>query len=169
LLVTSVMAARSHERGIAAGRGFTLVEMVTVLTIIAIGAAVAMPSLRAALVGQRVRAAATDLTTSLLLARSEAIKRSDPVRVEPRTAEDWNSGWRVVGVTDGDQVDRKDALGDGVQVTRAPGAIVYERHGRLTDPGLVRVEITDTVSTGRNRCVTVDPSGLPRLATGSCP
>ena len=151
-----------------AALGFTLVELLSVITIIAIGAALAMPSLRAALVSQRVRAASTDLVSSLLIARSEAIKRSDLVRVEPRSGDDWSNGWRVVGVTDGDQIDRKDALGEGAYVSRAPTSIVYERHGRLTMPGIVRIELVDTVSSARNRCVVVDPAGLPRLVTGSC-
>lgn len=165
-------AVVGHERRrarVARPGGFTLIELLTVITIIAIGAAIAMPSLRAALVAQRVRAAATDLASSLLLARSEAIKRSDLVRVEPRTGDDWSTGWRVVGVTAGDQIDRKDALGEGAYVSRAPASIEYERHGRLTTTGIVRVEIVDAVSGTRNRCISVDPAGLPRLANGSCP
>jgi type IV fimbrial biogenesis protein FimT len=149
--------------------GFTVVELLTFITIFAIGAAIAMPSLRAALVGQRVRAASTDLVSSLLIARSEAIKRSDLVRVEPRSGDDWSDGWRVVGVADGDQIDRKDALGDGAYVSRAPVSIVYERHGRLTTPGIVRIELVDSTSSTRNRCVSIDPAGLPRVVTGSCP
>ena len=155
--------------GTSRAAGFTLPELLAVIAIVAIGALIAMPSLRDALVAQRVRAAATDLTSSLLLARSEAIKRRGQVRVEPRTVDDWTTGWQVVGVADGDQIDRKDHLGEGVQVGRAPGGIVYERNGRLTSPGLVRVEIADPDSALRTRCVTIDPSGLPRLATGLCP
>jgi type IV fimbrial biogenesis protein FimT len=166
-----VMRAASHD--VASPRrsahGFTLVELLTVITIIGIGAAIAMPSLRAALVAQRVRAASTDLASSLLLARSEAIKRSDQVRIEPRSGDDWSNGWRVVGVGAGDQIDIKDALGDGVYVSRAPASIVYERHGRLTSAGIVRFELVDSVSSTRNRCISVDPAGLPRLVIGSCP
>lgn len=162
-------APRTAVSARSAAGGFTLVELLTVITIIAIGSAIAMPSLRAALVAQRVRGASTDLMSSLLLARSEAIKRSDLVRVEPRSGDDWSNGWRVVGVAAGDQIDIKDALGDGAYVSRAPASIVYERHGRLTTVGIVRIELTDSVSSTRNRCVAVDPAGLPRLVAGSCP
>ena len=96
-------------------RGFTLVELVTVVTIVAIGAIVAMPSLSEALRVQRLRSAATDLSSSLLIARSEAIKRGTQISVAPQVGTDWTSGWRVTGVSEGDQIDRKDALGEGVK------------------------------------------------------
>src|SRR3982751_1056370 len=148
--------------------GFTLVELVVVLAIVAIGAVVAPPSLVNALPVQRAPAATSDLTSALLLARSEAIKRRDQVRIAPQSGTDWTTGWRVVGVTSGDQLDRKDALGEGVQVARAPATVVYERTGRLTTPGLVRVQVSD-VAHAAPRCITIDPSGLPRLAMGACP
>lgn len=153
-----------HRRG----SGFTLVELLVVVTIVALGAVIAMPSLTGTLRIQRVRAAATDLTSSLLIARSEAIKRRDQVRIAPQGGIDWATGWRVVGVTTGDQVERKDAPGEGVQVTRAPASVVYDRNGRLTTPGLLRLELADAGRQGV-RCVTVDPSGLPRQSLGACP
>lgn len=153
-----------------AQRGFTLVELVTVLVIVALGAMVAMPSLSQALITQRLRAAATDLTSSLMLARSEAIKRNGSVQLVPLTGAAWTSGWRVTGVDSGDQIDRKDKVGDGVLVSRAPAAITYERTGRLTTPGVVRLQFSDTAGTAdRTSCITIDPSGLPRQAHGACP
>jgi type IV fimbrial biogenesis protein FimT len=148
-------------------RGFTLVELVTVVTLVGIGAALAMPSLSDAMRIQRTRAAATDLTSALLVARSEAIKRHGQVQIVPQSGVDWTTGWRVSGVTAGDQIDRKDALGEGVQVSRAPATIVYERTGRLATPGLVRLQVSDVHANAR--CVTIDPSGLPRQTLGACP
>lgn len=151
-------------------RGFTLIELVTVVTIVGIGAIVAMPSLSEAMRVQRLRAAATDLTSSLLVARSEAIKRGTPVSVAPQSGGDWTTGWRVTGVDEGDQIDRKDAPGEGVQVAGGPGSVVYERTGRLTTPGVVRMQFSDAAQVSeRTRCVTIDPSGLPKLAIGACP
>jgi type IV fimbrial biogenesis protein FimT len=147
--------------------GFTLVEMMVVLTMIAIGAALVVPSLNNALVRQRIRATATDMMSTLLLARSEAIKRNAQVSVAPRT-DAWTGGWDVTGVAEGDTIERKDALGGGVLVTRAPDALVFNGNGRLSTPGVVRFELVTETSSLLSRCITVDPAGLPRLADGSC-
>jgi hypothetical protein len=52
----------------------------------------------------------------------------------------------------------------------APAAIVYERTGRLSVAGTTQVEFRDgeTGSTVEPRCVSIDPSGLPRLEIGPC-
>lgn len=151
-------------------RGFTAVEALTVLAVIAVLAAIALPSLANVLASQRLRAAGTDLMSSLLLARSEAIKRNGQVEVAPRSAGDWKSGWRVITVATAEQVDRKEALGVRVDVSLAPARIVYERNGRLMVAGVTQVEFRDSEQRAgvHARCVTIDPSGLPRVALGDC-
>jgi type IV fimbrial biogenesis protein FimT len=149
-------------------RGFTLVEMAVVVVIIAIVAAVAMPSLDAALTNQRLRNAATDLVSALLLARSEAIKRGVEVQVAPLTPGDWKSGWRVVTTVDNEQVERTESLGHWVDVAYAPDVIAYQRSGRLAGAGVSRIELRPWKGTAPARCIWIDPSGLPRLTVTSC-
>lgn len=98
------------------------------MAVLGILLAIALPSLASVLASQRLRAAGTDLMSSLLLARSEAIKRNAQVEVVPRTGGEWKSGWRVVAVTTNEQVDRKEALGVRVDVSLAPASIVYQRN-----------------------------------------
>jgi type IV fimbrial biogenesis protein FimT len=151
-------------------RGFTLAEMMVVLVIVAILAAVAMPNLSSALANQRLRAAATDLVSAILLARSEAITRGVQVRVAPLAVGDWKSGWRVVATATGEQVEKTEALGHWVEVSLAPETISYERNGRLSVAGSTRVEFRDSAGAAgvASRCVTIDPSGMPRLVASSC-
>ncbi|MEO6565550.1 MAG: GspH/FimT family pseudopilin [Casimicrobiaceae bacterium] len=150
--------------------GFTLVEALVVVVIVAIMAAVAMPNLSSALATQRLRAAGTDLVSTLLLARSEAIKRGAQVQVAPVAAGDWKSGWRVVATGTGEQVEKTEALGHWVEVGLAPATITFERNGRLSVIGSTRVEFRDIAgATGvASRCVTIDPSGMPRLVASGC-
>jgi type IV fimbrial biogenesis protein FimT len=147
--------------------GFTLVELVVVLVMIGLGAALVLPAMRNVLVQQRVRASATDMMSSLLLARSEAIKRNAQVTVTPRTI--WSNGWDVTGVATGDTIDRKTALGDGVVFSSGPDVLVYNGNGRLSTPGVVRFAIEAVTSSQVRRCITIDPAGLPRMFDGSCP
>ena len=61
--------------------GFTLVELMVTLTVLAILVGVALPSFRDMILNNRRTAIVNDLVSSLLLARSEAIKRGQPVSV----------------------------------------------------------------------------------------
>ena len=56
--------------------GFTLVEMLTVLTIVGILAMTAAPSFSPLIASKRAEAAATDLYIALVTARGEATKRN---------------------------------------------------------------------------------------------
>lgn len=163
-----VVAPARHVPRLQAG--VTLIEVLTVIGIVAILAAAAFPSMTTMLVAQRLRSAGTDLMSSLLIARSEAIKRGSPVRLAPITGTDWSAGWIAKATATGDQIDRRGAPGYRVQVTRAPAAIIYERTGRLSAAGVTRIQLSDIDgNTGAPaRCVTIDPSGLPRLSVGAC-
>ncbi|HVE50172.1 MAG TPA: GspH/FimT family protein [Casimicrobiaceae bacterium] len=150
-------------------RGFTLVEMAVVMVVVALLAAVATPSLVEVLVNQRLRAAGSDLVSSLYLARSEAIKRNANVTVQPATGAGWVEGW-VVLADDGAQLDRKTPAGNRVAVTRAPGTIVFTPSGRIDPLGRARVEFSDAAGHPgiSSRCVTVETTGLPRLEARPC-
>lgn len=74
-------------------RGFTIVELMITVAIAAILAGVAFPSFQYTIANSQVRTAATDVHMSLLLARSEAIKRNSDVVIERGAA--WKDGWDV--------------------------------------------------------------------------
>ena len=151
-------------------RGFTAVELVIVIAIVAVAAALALPDLSNLLVNQRLRSAGTDLMSSLIVARSEAIKRNGPVEVRPASGADWTQGWVVKATASNEQLDKKNPLGPSVDVSFAPASIVYQHNGRLTSAAPNKVQFKDsrTGSTLSPRCLVIDPSGLPKLTVGAC-
>jgi type IV fimbrial biogenesis protein FimT len=79
-------------------RGFTLIEMMVSLSVIAILLMVVTPSLAAFVSTSRTRAAQSELMSSLSLARSEAAKRGKTVYVSattPVVGNEFGGGWTV--------------------------------------------------------------------------
>ncbi len=88
-------------------RGFTLVELVVTVALVAILTSLAIPSFTEVLRQWRRDSATRELSTSLQLARSEAVKSSRSLVVCPSTdgtacaaSTEWSTGW-VVFVDDG--------------------------------------------------------------------
>lgn len=73
-------------------KGFTLVESLIVITIMAILAAIAVPGMRMAQANSRVKSAASDISAVMADARSQAAgrQRSISLTAEP---DGWNKGW----------------------------------------------------------------------------
>jgi type IV fimbrial biogenesis protein FimT len=144
--------------------------MMTVVMVVALLSILALPNLGTVVQNNRLRTAGTDLMSSVLLARSEAIKRNGQVQILPSSGSDWTSGWRVQVVATGDQLDKKNNIGSQVRVTGAPASIVYEHSGRLATPGTSQVQFQDPENRtyAQSRCLAIDSSGLPRLSVGSC-
>ena len=69
-----------------ASAGFTLQEMLVVMAIMGIVAAMAVPSFRDFAIQRSIAAQITDLTSAMRLARSEAIKRGREVSMCPTGA-----------------------------------------------------------------------------------
>ena len=63
-------------------RGFTLIEVIVVVAIGAIIAAVAVPNIRTFMERYQTKGAARDVMSALQQARSEAVRRARPVAVE---------------------------------------------------------------------------------------
>jgi type IV fimbrial biogenesis protein FimT len=143
--------------------GFTLIELMITITVGAVLLAVGMPSFRDFVAGQRVKTAGYDLSTALLMARSEAIKRNANVTVEPKSATNWVSGWSVLfgGAVINDQVPYT-----GLTITRGStdtDTITFARTGRPTS------RASFTIAGGASvRCVQLDLTGLPSTKNGAC-
>lgn len=144
-------------------RGFTIIELLTVMVVVAILATIGAPSLREMMIKGRVRTASSDLYSSLVFTRSEAIKRNATVTLAPVTPNDWSSGWTVkVGTT---TLETKDAPPLGVTWAGTPPAsIVFGGNGRATSSGEFQMRSTE-YATVQMRCITISPSGRPNIKT----
>lgn len=151
-------------------RGFTLIELMTTLTVLAIMLGIAVPSFRNFIAAQKVKTAAYDLVSTMLLARSEAVKRNSPVLVTPGSAAAWAGGWTVsAGATtlqqqqavEGVTITPKDPTNPATALALAN--MSFAASGRLAAKAYF--EIAGTAAT---KCVTVDLSGIPSSALGSC-
>jgi type IV fimbrial biogenesis protein FimT len=143
-------------------RGFTVVELMVVVAIAAILAAVAMPSMQDMIVAGRVRGASSDFYTALVQARSEAIKRRTNVTIEPVSTH-WNGGWQVkIGSNIFSTVD---ALPSTIGILPASSAtpISYAMNGRVVAGGQTVVFYVPGMNTVKARCVTIEANGMPRV------
>ena len=143
--------------------GFTLLELLVVVTVLALLLAVATAPMKRLVLAGRMRSASSDLVADLLLARSEALKRSAQVLVQPSDS-GWTGGWTVQTAAGAQQLARRNTLG-GVAVTTAPTGITFDVDGRVLAVGTVRIGLSD----GSNRrCISLDPSGRPKSAAVDC-
>ena len=132
--------------------GFSLVELMVVIAVIAIFAGIATPSFRDMIASQRLNSASSALNESLWLARSEAIKRNTVVSFE---FNDIAEGWSV-------------ATGDGenellVQepmsgVSSAGATFQFNAYGRLVPSAKIDLEIEAT-GTSIQHCLTITGTG----------
>jgi len=154
--------------------GFTLIELMVTIVILAILTTAGLPSFQSFITGQRVKSASFDIMSSLIFARSEAIKRNANVTITPSN-NNWQYGWTVnAGAT---TLNTQSALGNGLNiscyangtaVTPCP-TLTYNNNGRLAGFSAPAIQLSS--ANGNNastRCINVDLSGRPSSKKGGC-
>jgi type IV fimbrial biogenesis protein FimT len=154
-----------HTRS-TAQRGFTLIEAIIVMSIMAILAGVSTSSFVWLNQTTQLRAAAFDLVADLDYARSEAVKRNDDVMVTPVGT--WANGWTVTDAG-GTVLRRRAALGGQINFAAAPGALTFDGAGRASLANVGNFQICPpNPGTLSGRTIRIDPSGLSRSVKTTC-
>jgi type IV fimbrial biogenesis protein FimT len=169
-----IVAGGKHR--LVARRGFTVVELMVVVSILAVLLALAAPSFTPIVERWRVRQAVDSLRSTLYYARSEAIKRGGNVIVQklPDNTNDcaasddgdWHCGWVVV-TSKGETLQRFDAPLN-INVSRSGGEkIPFDRWGMTsgaTGVGFALYPKDKTTNDLSARCLNVSSGGRIRIA-----
>ena len=145
--------------------GFTLVELLVVVAIVAILAEVSVPSFLGLQANQGVSTAASTLQFALLRTRSEGLKRNTSVTLAPAVAGQWNAGWNVINPADGTNLSSYGAV-SGVTIT-GPASVIFQGSGRLSGTATATFKVSATNTTAI-RCVVTGLSGMPTVTTSGC-
>lgn len=163
--------------------GFTLIELMITVVVIVLVLAIAAPSMRDLLLNNRQAAYFNQMTTSLTLARAEAIKRGAKTRVCISNATpdcdggatQWENGWIVIAdtngsgtvtVTDGDLILQNQSALDSGTTLRSNGSvvnsIVFNSRGFTGSARTLR--LCDARGAEEARGIVISNTGRPRRA-----
>ena len=148
--------------------GFTLIEVIIVITLAGILAAAAVPSFRSLIASQRIKTASFDVLAALTQTRSEAIKRNVNVTMT-EAAGGWKNGWTIAS---GATLAVKAAY-TGLSINESSNVtvITFLANGRQpTGSPTVKFTInaSPSVSLVNPRCVSLSLSGQPSSSVGAC-
>ncbi len=134
--------------------GFTLVELMVVVAILALLAGIAAPNFSSMIKDSRLSSANADFMAALQLAKSESVARVTPVSMcmanggftgcAPNGSGNWQQGWIIFSDADGDgTVDGGDAV-----------LHAHEALGNLTYRGTAQVKIPITFNPSGSTSIT---------------
>ena len=170
-------------------RGFTVLELMITVSVAAVLATVAVPSFSSFMSNNRITAQANSFHSSILYARSEAVKRnvqvamcgsSNSAAVNPcgTASSGWTDGWLMFvddnenGQRDGTEAIIKTNTGvtGGSTFSGNSNVISYTNDGRVTTSSLT-FKLCDADNDDKyTRELTISPLGNPKVSkSGTCP
>jgi len=140
--------------------GFTFIEMLLALLMVAVLISLSAPPYQSMIIKQKLRATSSDIRAALMLTRSEAILTAKAAILQPKEAE-WDNGWEVI--SDGHVVGDF-SLNKHVHV-EGPLHVRYSSWGRNTRNACQSFSLTHNEC---SLCIYLEPDGSTFVETGEC-
>lgn len=155
--------------------GFTLVELMITLAVLAIMVTVAIPSFRDFIMNNRLASNANEFVAAIHLVRSGAIKHQRNAYITSNAGTNWTNGWSVWVDKDGDSAQDAD---ETIRVTQAftgnttltsDGKVQFQYRptGLVDGPGTLTLCDSRTAEQGRQ--IDVSVAGRVNVQTVACP
>ena len=162
--------------------GFTLIELMVTIAVVAILAAIALPSFQSSLRSNRVATTTNEMIASLSLARSEAIRNNGGSAVCPSNsgtacAGNWSDGWLVwadangnSALDAGETVLRYSRGNPKLTVNNTGGTVAFDSRGRRRAAGnqTLTLRPDECASQPLQRTLTINASGQVTTVKGAC-
>lgn len=155
--------------------GFSIIEMMVVITIIGMLLMIAVPSFQTYMQNLQIRSAAEAITAGLQIAKNEAIRRN----VNVQLSMDTGTGWTITLVSDGSLLGQRDSKEGSPNVTatlspNGSNAVTFNGMGRIVLPNnadgtaaLTQIDLDNPVipvSTDRRLLrIVIPPGGAVRM------
>ena len=159
--------------------GFTLVELMITIAVLAILLGLALPSFQGSLRSNRVATTSNEVLASMSLARTEAIRGIGRAGVCPSTSgtacvanTDWAAGWVVwheIPAAGGPvfTVVKVIQPKQRTTVTGPADGVVFTAQGRA-QAGATQVGVAPSDAAAPARCIRVGVTGQSRIEQGAC-
>ncbi len=161
-----ILAARKPTTPRRAAAGFSLIELMVTVAVLAVGLSLAAPTLSKQIANYRVRSAAEGVINGLNHARAEAVRRNTNVSFTLQS--DGGAGWTVAQVSTSATLQAK-ASGEtpGVTATSTTSsrAVTFTSTGLVDTTGtrLSQVDLASNVAGSETRRVDIFGGGLIRV------
>lgn len=153
-------------------RGFTIIELMVVVAVLAIIATVAVPSFQEVIENNRLASEANRIFSTMSYARSEAVRVGDDTSMTA-AAGGFANGWCVhLGANCAGANVLRQFEGNDLAYSASGNQLTFNARGEMTNANFqIAIQPSNCVSgdVDKRRIVSVSLSGRASIQTGDCP